>query len=287
MHDREPTVRSRELGESLRRVMEHAGYNGTTIAQRLGWSQGHVSRLLSGKRGGSILDVSAFLAVCAVTGAERDRLLTLTPQNTEPGWFLPHGARRPTRPATLIHHEHRASTISQFEPTLIPDLLQTRDYARATLLEAGTIPTSEIDDQVEARRRRQDLFGWFTPPRFVFYIHEFALRLRVGGPEVMSKQLHHLLRMSVHPTVSVRIVPATRGAHAAIHGPFRLLEFKNAHPVAYLETETASVFLELSSETEAYQAILAKLATTALPVGPSRELIARIATELCSAQPTV
>jgi transcriptional regulator with XRE-family HTH domain len=260
--------------------MERAGYNGTAIAQRLGWSQGHVSRLLSGKRGGSIVDVSAFLAICTVTGAERDRLLALAPQQAEPGWFLRHGARLPTQPATLIDHESRATTVSQFEPTLVPDLLQTKDYARAALLEAGTVPPSEVDGRVAARRRHQALFGWFSPPRFVFYLHEFVLRLRVGGPEVMSEQLHHLLRMSVRPTVSVRVVPATHGAHAAIHGPFRLLEFSDIRPLVYLETETASVFLELPEETEAYQAILARLAGTALAPEPSRELIAGLATEL-------
>ncbi|MGH4022264.1 MAG: helix-turn-helix domain-containing protein, partial [Pseudonocardiaceae bacterium] len=68
MRDREPTIRSRELGEGLRRAMEHAGLNGRRAAQLLGWSPSWVSRLLSGKRGGNEVDVSAFLAVCRVTG---------------------------------------------------------------------------------------------------------------------------------------------------------------------------------------------------------------------------
>ena len=37
MKDREPTVRSRELGEGLRRAMEYAGFNGTQVAQQLGF----------------------------------------------------------------------------------------------------------------------------------------------------------------------------------------------------------------------------------------------------------
>jgi Helix-turn-helix domain len=52
MRDREPTVRSRELGEGLRRAMEDAGLNGKQAAHVLGWSPSWVSRLLSGKRGG-------------------------------------------------------------------------------------------------------------------------------------------------------------------------------------------------------------------------------------------
>ncbi len=58
MRDYEPTVRSRELGEGLRRAMEQARFNGRQAAHQLGWSPSWVSRLLSGKRGGSALDVA-------------------------------------------------------------------------------------------------------------------------------------------------------------------------------------------------------------------------------------
>ena len=78
MHDREPTIRSRELGEGLRRAMEQAGLNGKQAAHLLDWSTSRLSRLLSGKRGGNEVDVSALLAVCRVTGRDRDRLLALS-----------------------------------------------------------------------------------------------------------------------------------------------------------------------------------------------------------------
>ncbi|MGH3720952.1 MAG: helix-turn-helix domain-containing protein [Pseudonocardiaceae bacterium] len=74
MQDHEPTIRSRELGEELHRAMKDAKLNQKSAAGKLGWSQSRVSRLLSGKRGGSEVDVSAFLAIVQVTGAERDRL---------------------------------------------------------------------------------------------------------------------------------------------------------------------------------------------------------------------
>ena len=48
MHDREPTIRSRELGEGLRRAVDKAGLNGVQAAYELGWSTSMVSRLLSG-----------------------------------------------------------------------------------------------------------------------------------------------------------------------------------------------------------------------------------------------
>jgi hypothetical protein len=80
----------------------------------------------------------------------------------------------------------------------------------------------------------------------------------------MSDQLHHLLQMSMRSSVSLRVVPASLGAHAAMAGAFRLMEFAEFQPVAYLESTTSSLFLELPEEIAAYRDILAALAATAL-----------------------
>jgi hypothetical protein len=107
-----------------------------------------------------------------------------------------------------------------------------------------------------------------------------VLRLPVGGAAVMSEQLHHLLRMAVRPYLTLRVLPASLGAHAATAGSFILMEFAEFKPVVYLDSETSSVFLELPVEIDAYRSILAALAQTALGEEDSRELIATLATEL-------
>ncbi len=278
MRDQEPTVRSRELGEGLRRAMERAGLNGKQAAHQLGLSPSWISRLLSGKRSVTPVQVAGFLALCQVTGTERDRLLALCDEQRIPGWFQQHGSRLPPQLVTLIDHETKAVTISDFQPTLVSGLLQTGEYARALLREAGRVPADEVDDRVAARLARQSLFSRDRPPRFTFYLHEFVLRLAVGGPAVMSDQLHQLQRMSVRPYLTLRVVPAALGAHAATAGSFTLMEFADFRPVVYLDSETSSLFLETSAEIEAYQSILEALADTALNEGESRELIATLAT---------
>ncbi|MGH3889760.1 MAG: Scr1 family TA system antitoxin-like transcriptional regulator, partial [Pseudonocardiaceae bacterium] len=62
----------------------------------------------------------------------------------------------------------------------------------------------------------------------------FALRLPVGGPAVMAEQLAHLQRKATRPYLTLRVVPAARGGHAAAAGAFRLMEFAEFRPVAYL-----------------------------------------------------
>ena len=82
------------------------------------------------------------------------------------------------------------------------------------------------------------------------------LRTPVGGLAVMRDQLHHLVRMSTRSYLALRVVPVALGAHAAMTGAFRLMEFAEFKPVAYLESETSSLFLEKPEESAAYQRIL-------------------------------
>ncbi|MGH3928572.1 MAG: Scr1 family TA system antitoxin-like transcriptional regulator [Pseudonocardiaceae bacterium] len=282
MSHRAATIRRRELGDGLRQAMQQVGLNGKQVAQALDVSPSMVSMLLSGQRATSELDIAAFLGGCRVKGPERERLLALCREQDTPGWLQQHGFRLPKQLLTLIDHEDKAVAISDFQPMVVPGLLQTAEYAHALIRETGNVPPDEIDDRVAARLARQSLFSRDRPARFTFYMHEFALRLPVGGPVVMAEQLHHLLRMSTRSYLTLRVVPAARGGHAGIAGQFMLMEFAEFKPVAYLESETSSLFLEKPEEIAAYRRILGALADTALSEGQSRELIAALATELRS-----
>jgi transcriptional regulator with XRE-family HTH domain len=280
MEDHEPTIRSRELGEGLRRAMLDAGLTGRQAARLLGRSQSWVSRLLSGKRSATAVQVAGFLAVCRVTGAERDRLLELCDGQRVPGWLQQHGSRLPEQLTTLIDHESTAVAVSYFQAMVVPGILQTGDYARAVIGRSANVPAEEVEGRVAARLARQSLFTRERPARFTIYLHEFVLRLPVGGLAVMLEQWEHLLRMSLRPYLTLQVVPATLGAHAAMTGAFTLMEFADFHPVVYLESETSCLFLEKPVEIKAYQRVLDALAETALSEGESRELIATLATEL-------
>jgi transcriptional regulator with XRE-family HTH domain len=277
MGDRVPTVRSRELGDGLRAAMKKAGFNGKQMADKLQWSDTRVSRVLTGTRGAKEVDTSAFLALCGVTGRERARLLRLCHEQHKPGWLQQHGSRMPRQVKTLVDHETKAVRISEFQSTLVPGLLQTGDYARALFTEAKRVPPEEIDNRVALRLARQNLLSREEPPQLVFFVHEFVLHLPIGGAVVMSEQLHALLRLAVRPNLALRVVPASIGAHAASAGHFKVMEFAEYKPVAYLDSETSSLFLEEAEEIAAYRSILAALEQSALDERESRELIAKVA----------
>ena len=228
------TIRSRELGEALRAAMDATQLTGRGIAKKLGWSQSQVSKLLNGHRIADEVDVSAFLAVCDVVGDKRDALLALARELGKPGWLQQHDSKLPEQVRTLIDHENKAVTIKEFEALVIPGLLQTDAYASGLLLGSGSVSPPEIQGRVAARLGRQSLFTADHRPDFTFLIHELVLHLPVGGSGVMSEQLHHLLRMSVRPYISIRIIPCSPETRPSWRGRTKLFSSVGTSPAITL-----------------------------------------------------
>lgn len=260
--------------------MEARELSGLRMSKLLGWSQARVSRLLNGRRGVKPADVASFLAICMVTGPERDRLVALAEEQHREDWLQQYGDRLPPQLRTYIDHEVRATFIRFFAPLVLPGILQTEDYARALLRRNANVPEDEIEGRVRARLARQEILSQIERPNFEFYIHEFVLWLQAGSAEIMSEQLHHLLRVSVRKGVHLHVVPRSFGMHGGQAGAFILLSSDTYMPVVYLEGETSGTFLEKPKTIAAYRNVLGHLAEAALDEGQSRELIGNVAVDL-------
>lgn len=277
--DEKSTVRSRELGDALRLAMERADVSGKHAARALAWSETKVSRLLTGRRMVKETEIASLLTLCGVNGTEHERLLALARECQQQGW-LQHSSDLPDQLRTLINHENRAIGITEFQPSFVPGLLQTSDYAGALLSRSVLIPRDRLPEAVAARGRRQHILNGNNPPQFTFYMHEVVFQVPVGGPAVMSAQMHHLLRMSVRSYIAIRVIPAAYGGHAGVTGACRLMEFDDFEPVAYVEAAAAGLFLETPVEVQTYQRIFGALADCALDVRESQDRISELAVRL-------
>jgi transcriptional regulator with XRE-family HTH domain len=269
-----PTIRSRELGDGLRAAMRGAGMGVRELARRLDWTHPYLSHLLTGNRAVSELDLISIVVACKVERGERDRLLRLCRELGTRGWLQQYDAGSPEPSRTLVDHERKATGIAEIQLTVIPRLLQTEGYARVVIERASG---RDVESLVRAWLTRQDVFNRSQQPRMKFFVHEFALRAMAGDAAVMSDQLHHLLRISVRPSLEVRIIQGTAGAQS---GSFALMEFADFDPVVYLEGEVSAVFLEQPHQIAVYERILTALEGNALGRTESQELIAAVATEL-------
>lgn len=277
------TIRSRELGDELRHAMEVAHLSGKLAARRLGWSETKVSRLLTGRQSPiRESDVASLLTLCDVRGEDKERLLDLAREANQHNWLQHNISSLPEQLRTLISHENQASLIYQFDMSRIPGLLQTPEYARALIERTAAVLPDKVESLVSARISRQSLFSRDRHPDFMYFIHEVALRVPVGGPAVMSGQLHQLLRLGVRRYINIRLVPLEYGVFPAIDSSCRLVEFDEMKPVVYVEQHTAGSFFEDAETVVTYRKIFDALADCSLSEGDSMDAIARLAVDLYS-----
>ncbi|WP_436975568.1 DUF397 domain-containing protein [Nonomuraea angiospora] len=95
---------------------------------------------------------------------------------------------------------------------------------------------------LRARLKRQEILTRPTPPMYSVLLDETVLLRPIGGAEVMSEQLEHLLSMAARPRITVRIVPLSAGVTTGLLGSFVLAQVERFADAAYLETaETGEV----------------------------------------------
>jgi len=135
--------------------------------------------------------------------------------------------------------EGSASIIRNFEPLLVPGLLQTEEYAETIIrtYASGEDTQSVVEMRVQARLERQEILMRAEPPQTFFILDEAVIHRWVGGSEVMRQQLEHLKSLGGLPNVSIQILPYEAGAHPGMTGAFVLLEFADPadDDVLYLE----------------------------------------------------
>ena len=140
-----------------------------------------------------------------------------------PDWF----ARRTRMDAELTE-------LHQYQTQLIPDLLQTEDYARARRGQLARDNThgDSIDGQMERQRRLLAADG----PLYVALLDESCLLHQIGGPAVMREQMEHLLRVGELPNIRIQVVPFSLGHVSAPQNPTSLIVMPNGQHWMYSES---------------------------------------------------
>ncbi|MFG3196235.1 Scr1 family TA system antitoxin-like transcriptional regulator [Streptomyces sp. NPDC048208] len=146
--------------------------------------------------------------------------------------------------AQVVELEQLATTICEFEPTVLPGLLQTPGYARALILATHPFAADEfVADRVTARVERAAILKDAVRPMYWAVVHEAALRTSVGGAVVAAEALDHMAALSRQRRVLLQVFPFTAGAPAN-NGSLRLMEFNDAPPVAYTETSFSGTLID-------------------------------------------
>ncbi|MFE7352774.1 Scr1 family TA system antitoxin-like transcriptional regulator [Streptomyces sp. NPDC057543] len=121
--------------------------------------------------------------------------------------------------------ETEALSLHTYECRLIPGLLQTEAYARASF--ADQLPPlcdEQIEAQLAARMERQCLLRDRPNTNYSFILEEHLFLRHTGGRAVTLELIDHVLDLSQLRNIEIQVMPQVRERHAGLHGPMQLLE---------------------------------------------------------------
>jgi hypothetical protein len=259
------------------------------VASELEWSSSKLIRVEGGRSSITKVDLEALLALYGVSSQEeRERLVSLNRSARDRGWWDAYKSYSDSLDETYLQYvgyEAGASVIRQSLNTVIPGLLQTREYAIVVTEISGD--TESIRPVVDLRMQRQaELAKRFAPPRQHYILDEAVIRRHVGikkDPAIMPNQLRHMAnRAESDELVTVRVIPFAAGALGR-YGPFTLLEFDGDLPdLLYLDATKSAIYLIADNDAVVgeYAEDFATLREDALSVEQSLEFIRAVADEM-------
>ncbi|WP_086828503.1 helix-turn-helix transcriptional regulator [Streptomyces sp. NRRL B-24572] len=274
-----PTVRSRRLGSALKRLREAAGVDQSVAAQAILRSVSKVSRLESGQASASALEVRTLLDCYGVRDEdERNRLEELARASNQRGWWLDYQETLRPDYADHITLESDSTYIRSWEPSLIPGLLQTSEYAESVISTGPVfIDPDRIAELVKVRQERQRRIEQ-GGVHFTAIIWEPAIAALRHDPAVCVGQLRRLLDAGQRQNVTVQILPAAASKTAGMSGAFVAFSFGVEPTVeaVTVRTVTNTTVVETPEDLAAYANTFDLLRSAAMSPEESAERIRQI-----------
>lgn len=273
-----PISARRTLAAALYELRTERKLRGADVASAVGRSASWVSRLESGVHPITVQDVMALTPVYEIGRDELEHLTDMARANLREGWWEAYKGDLSKAHSRLIALEAEATTerVAGVGP-LVPGIVQTKDYAHA-VIEAGPdeLTPRQIDQLVGIRQTRQAVLHRADDPlRLSIVLDETVLRRMVGGEKVMREQIWHLIELAKLPRVTIQVLPLGSGAHAAMEGPFTILEFSSpVRPAAYVGTLAGETWIEQPEQVGRFMIAHASLTGLALPPADTISVLA-------------
>ncbi|RLU99123.1 transcriptional regulator [Streptomyces griseocarneus] len=209
----EPPISWRYCGSQMMMWRTEAGISREKLAEEAGYVPESIKSMEQGRRKPVLRVLEVADQMCGANGKLK----------------AAHPYLQADRPKAR-NEEFRAAELDAiachaYQMVLVPGLLQTEEYARALIGSAcPPVDQETIERRVADRLQRQKMLMDKPGEMFTFVIYELALRTGVGGPDVMRRQMQHLLEVAELPNVALQILPAEQGAFGWLDGTMVILE---------------------------------------------------------------
>jgi transcriptional regulator with XRE-family HTH domain len=253
----------RALGRRLTRLRVATGQSRREVAEaKLGISEPTLHRIETGKVPVTVANVRALCWLYGVDESIAGALSDLALGTSQEEWWDANPAI-PDWFKLYVGLEASASTICTYEGEVVPGELQTEQYARAIYGAEQSLEGDATERHIKLRMQRQAAMASRHPkPRLV----------TVLGEGVLTRQVGHLCEAARQEHLEILVLPWSAGAHAAMAGAFRILDFEDPEDpdVVYLESHIGALYLEEPAEVEEYRRIFALICEAAVPISDFR-----------------
>ncbi|MEU2975684.1 helix-turn-helix transcriptional regulator [Streptomyces hirsutus] len=271
-----PTVRSRRLGTALRQYRLAAKLDQPQAAEIIASSQARVSRLETGHVTARVIEVRLLLDAYGITDPEvRSKLEYLAKHSKNRGWWLEHAAH--LRPDYVDHIalEDDATYIREWQPVMMPGLLQTPAYAEAVI--AGGphyIEPERVAQLVKVREGRQAKIDEGRAS-YTAILWEAVLTQPLVAAEIHREQLAAILEIGKRKNVTVQVLPFSAGVLAGYSSAFYSFSFDEEPTVEAVAMDNlrGTSVLEGPEDLAAYANAYDLLRSAALAPDESAKLI--------------
>jgi transcriptional regulator with XRE-family HTH domain len=275
---REIPEEMRQLGWSLRRLRTDAGLTGQQLADQTGLSQSTVSRMELGQAMPAITDINRWADATGATTEMRAQIIKQAENAAVRviSWKKSVDRGMPALQRDVQNLEAVTATVLNFQPVIIPGLLQVADYTRRVILSGYPGGRDDLAATVKARMDRQAILKDDTK-RLEFIIAETALRWRIGPLATMRAQIDRIMRDASLPSVTVGIIPLSTEVSAwHIHG-FQIIDDPTEGD-ATVRTETLTRGLSITdhADVERYREAYGVLRDTAVFGQEANEILAAV-----------
>jgi transcriptional regulator with XRE-family HTH domain len=265
------------LGARLRDLRASRFRSGSALARHLGWQQTRVSKLELGSQLPSPDDLDIWIEATGAgpeARAELDELLTRARIEYRVWDDAYRSGAIATRQAEIAALESEVSTIREYQPAMVPGILQTPTYAREMLsIPGGAVLTgatpSSIESLIAERVKRQEVL--YQPNRNIqVVLGEPALWTYFGTTDTLRGQLDRLVTLSGLASVELGVLRIAQPSPTMPLSGFSIHD----EDVVFVETLTGEQQLEDPSEVLAYLKMF-DLLREAAATGPEAVVLIR------------
>jgi len=259
------------LGIRLRDLRRDAGMTGRQLAAECGWTPSKITKIEYGRQLPSEADIRDWCIACRLPSEIPDLVAAVRTINAQfVDWrrSLRFGTKSRQR-ANLEMYE-KTTLFRVWEPSVMPGLIQTADYARGvltTVVDFHGIP-DDIEEGVEARIDAQRVLT-HGDRRFLLLVGQSALYTLVTDAGVMRRQLERLLDATRLARVSIGVVPLSAPYTVPRNNAFTIYDDR----LVTVATYTAELSLTQRHEIGTYSRAFDRLLALAVRGGNARKMI--------------